>query len=180
MDKTIFSLLVFGSLVMMIISGIGLQRGLGKDVVVKEETTDALIPLYVKRTVGDLKAKDIMSKNLPKTSGKVLISKFVKDHLDSTKNTYLVMEEDKDVSGLVSIREIKKVSQKKWNLVNIENVMNREIIFAEPDEELSLALEKMNLHHYDLIPVKDTINNKTVGVITKHDIIQLLVKKNET
>ncbi|MGI0018649.1 MAG: cation:proton antiporter [Nitrosotalea sp.] len=178
LDKTIFSLLVFGSLVMMVISGIGLQKGLGKNVEVKEEPTDALIPLYVKMAIGDLKAKDVMSTNLPTTSGDVMISKFVKDHLDALTNSYLVLGDDDKFLGLVSIREIKRVSQKKWDATTLDKVMNREITFTDPDEELFLVLEKMNLHHYDLIPVKDALNDKKiVGVITKHDILQLLVKK---
>ena len=82
---------------------------------------------------------------------------------------------------MVSIREIKKISQKQWGTITIDRVMNKEIIFAEPDEELFSVLEKMNLHHYDLIPVRDTVNDKNAaGVITKHDMLQLLVKKPET
>ncbi|MGI0061658.1 MAG: cation:proton antiporter [Nitrosotalea sp.] len=180
LDKPIFSLLVFGSLVMMVISGIGLQKGLGRDVETKEEPTDALIPLYVKMALGDLKAKDVMSKNLPLTSGKVSISKFVKDHLDALTNTYLVLEDDGTLLGLVSIREIKRVSQKKWDMTTLDKVMNHEITFAEHDEELFSVLEKMNLHHYDLIPVRDAIaSKKVVGVISKHDMLQLLVKKSD-
>lgn len=178
LDKTIFSLLVFGSLVMMVISGIGLQRGLGRAVEAKEEPTDALIPLYVKMAMGDLKASDVMSKNLPMTSGKVPISKFVKDHLDALTNTYLVSEDGDTLLGLVSIREIKRASQKKWEMTTIDKVMNQEITFAEHDEELFSVLEKMNLHHYDLIPVRDAMDGKkVVGVISKHDMLQLLVKK---
>lgn len=181
LDDTIFSLLVFGSLVMMVISGIGLQRGLGKDINVKEEPTDALIPLYVKMAIGDLKAKDIMSTNLPRTNGKESLSKFVKDHLDALKNSYLVMEDNDILLGVVSIREINRVSQKKWNTITIDKVMNREVAFAEYDEELFSVLEKMNLHHYDLIPVSDPLDKrKVVGVITKHDMLQLLVKKPDS
>lgn len=178
LDKTIFSLLVFGSLVMMVISGTGLQKGLGKNVEAKEEPTDALIPLYVKMAMGDLKAKDIMSKNLPIVSGNTLISKFVKDHLNALTNSYLVLGDDGKFLGLVSIKEIKRVSQKKWDVITLYKIMNQEITFADPDEELFSVLEKMNLHHYDLIPVRDvTDKKKVVGVITKHDMLQLLVKK---
>lgn len=181
LDKTIFSLLVFGALVMMIISGIGLQRGLGRESVVKEEPTDALIPLYVKMALGDLKAKDVMVTNLPRINGTETISKFVKKHLDALKNTYLVLNDDDVFQGLVSIREIKKIRQKSWNEVIINEIMNHEVTFAEPDEELFSVLEKMNLHHYDLIPVSDSTNKKKiVGVITKHGILELLVKKPST
>lgn len=179
LDQAMFSLLVFGSLVMMVISGAGLTKGLGRKFETKEEPSEALIPMYVRMALGDLVAKDVMQSSSNSTTGNLLLSEFVKNYIDPLKTSYLVLDKQGDLAGIVSIREINRIPQKQWESVRVENVMNRHIIPALEDEELFSVLEKMNSHHYDLIPVVEQNSRKVKGVITKHDIMQLLVKPQE-
>ena len=80
--------------------------------------------------------------------------------------------------GTVSIREINKIPQKKWKSTKLEYMMNKKIIVSNANEDLFSVIEKMNLHHYDLILIVDITNNrKVVGIITRYNILQLLVNK---
>lgn len=180
LDNSLFSLLVFGTLIMMIISGNALQRGLGGRVEVRGEPREALIPLYVRLAFGDSIAKDVMSVSLPNVGKDIPVSQFVKEHLDAMKATYLVLDSNNTLLGAVSIREINKVPQKQWKTTKIESVMDKDITVAKADEDLFSVIEKMSLHHYDLIPVVDTVDpKKVIGVITRHDIMQLVVKQSK-
>ncbi|MFQ5920918.1 MAG: cation:proton antiporter, partial [Nitrososphaerales archaeon] len=94
LDSNLFSLLVFGTLIMMVVSGNFLQRGLGGRVEVKGEPREALIPLYARLAFGDSAAKDVMSVSLPAVDKEIVISKFVKERLDVRRGTYLVLAEN--------------------------------------------------------------------------------------
>ncbi len=177
LDENLFSLLVFGTLIMMVISGSVLQRGLGGKIEVKREPREALIPLYARIAFGDSTAKDVMSVSLPHADKDLSLSQFVQEHLDAAKGTYLVLDSGNRLLGVVSIREINKVPQEKWKGTKLEDVMDINVTTAHADEDLFSIIEKMNVRHYDLIPVVDTTDmNKVIGVITKHDLMQMLVR----
>lgn len=179
LDDSLFSLLVLGTLVMMVISGNTLQRGLGGKVDVRSEPREALIPLYARLAFGDSAAKDVMSVSLPHAEKDITVTQFVQEHLDRVKSTYLVLDDRNILLGAVSIREINKVPQKTWKTTSLESIMDRDITVANADEDLFSVIEKMNLHNYDLIPVVDTSDvRKVVGVITRHGLMQLLVWKD--
>ncbi len=178
LDSSLFSLLVFGTLIMMVLSGNGLQRTLGREVQVKGESPEALIPLYVRIAFADVTAKDVMSVSLPYADKDTSISQFLQEHFDAAKATYLVLDGKNMLLGAVSIREINKVPQREWKKTKLEDVINQKVVVSNADEDLFSVIEKMNLHHYDLIPIADRKDlRKVVGVITKHDIMKLLVKK---
>ncbi|MFQ5969740.1 MAG: cation:proton antiporter [Nitrososphaerales archaeon] len=177
-DESLFSLLVFGTLIMMVLSSAILQRGLGLRVEVKGEPREALIPLYVKLAMSDSTAKDAMSVTLPHVDKDTTISQFVAEHLDEGKATYLVLDSRNLLLGAVSIREINKVPQKQWSMTKLEEVMEKNVTVAREDEDLFSVIEKMNRHNYELIPIVDALDvRKVTGVISRHDIMQLLVKQ---
>ena len=178
LENELFSLLVFGTLVMMILSASSLQRALGREEEVKGESPEALIPYYVRIAFADLNAKDVMSVSLPHVDKDTSVSQFLHEHLDIAKSTYLVLDDKNMLLGTVSIREINKIPQKKWKSTKLEYMMNKKIIVSNANEDLFSVIEKMNLHHYDLIPIVDITNNrKVVGIITRYNILQLLVNK---
>ncbi|MFQ5940385.1 MAG: cation:proton antiporter [Nitrososphaerales archaeon] len=178
LDGSLFSLLVFGTLIMMVISGNSLQRALGGKIEVKREPREALIPLYARIAFAEITAKDVMSVSLPYVAKDASLSQFLREHLDAAKSTYLVLDDKNMLLGAVSIREIKKIRQARWNTTKLEEVMNKNIVVSSVDEDLFSVIEKMNLHHYDLIPVTDlTDPRRVIGVITRHEIMKLLVKK---
>ena len=85
LENELFSLLVFGTLVMMILSASSLQRALGREEEVKDESPEALIPYYVRIAFADLNAKDVMSVSLPQVDKDTSVSKFLHEHLDIAK-----------------------------------------------------------------------------------------------
>ena len=177
LENELFSLLVFGTLVMMILSASSLQHALGREEEVKGESPEALIPYFVRIAFADLNAKDVMSVSLPHVDKDTSVSQFLQEHLDIAKSTYLVLE-IKIFFLAVSTREINKIPQKKWKSTKLEDMMNKKIIVSNANEDLFSVIEKMNLHHYDLIPIVDITNNrKVVGIITRYNILQLLVNK---
>ena len=140
MENELFSLLVFGTLVMMILSASSLQRALGREEVVKGESPEALIPYYVRIAFADLDAKDVMSVSLPHVDKDTFVSQFLEEHLDIAKATYLVLDDKNMLLGAVSIREINKIPQKKWKSTKLEVMMNKKIVVSNANQDFGFVL----------------------------------------
>lgn len=181
LDSELFSLLVLGTLIMMTISGITLQNSLRRESKEKVEVSDVgLMPVYFRRVLSNYTAKDIMSDPTSRITKDVYISEFVATHLDTAKSTYLLLNNDNKLTGAVSIREINSVPQKKWKNTKISNVIDSQIAVVTADEYLYTIIQKMNLYHFDLIPVVDSfLSRKVIGIITSSQIMNLLLKHEE-
>jgi len=79
LDNSLFSLLVLGTLMTMIISSVELQRKLKKIIHVKVGTLElGLIPIYFRRVVSDMHAISVTNTDFLKTNQNLTISEFLK------------------------------------------------------------------------------------------------------
>ncbi|MCV0431809.1 cation:proton antiporter [Nitrosopumilus sp.] len=179
MDNRLFSLLVLGTLITMIISSVELQRKLKKIAPFKIGASElGLVPLYFRRVVSDTPAIAVINTAFSKTTPDITIEEFQKNNT-ITKKPFLVFENERLV-GLVSKREIDKSHKNTRDLVTIGDIMYKKIHTALPEDYLFSVIQKMNSHPFDMIPVIDT-NNKVIGIITDEAIMNLLteIKKPE-
>jgi len=56
--------------------------------------------------------------------------------------------------------------------------MNKKFHTASPDEYLYSVIQKMNSHHFDIIPVIDPKNENLVGIVTNRSIMNMLTESN--
>lgn len=177
LDETLFSLLVMGTLFMMVISGVLLQKSLGHAAESKEVPQNTILPIYFRRAFDSVLAGQILSKTIPTISKDMTVNEFFATHMDTIKRSYLVMSGDA-LLGMVSLREISKVPKKDWKKVRMENIMIESIKTTHPEEYLYSVVSKMNEHDFDLIPVSESkdMPHKIIGVINYKDIIKLLTE----
>lgn len=178
MDNKLFSLLVLGTLITMIISSVELQRKLKKITQFKVGAIElGLIPLYFRRVVSDTPAIAVINTAYSKTTQDVTLTEFTKKNT-LTKKPFLVFDDKDYLVGLISKREIKNSHKKTRDLTTVGDVMYTKFYTALPDDYLFAVIQKMNSHPFDLIPVVDPKNNrKVIGVITDEEIMNLLVEK---
>jgi len=175
MDDKLFSLLVLGTLMTMIISSVELQRKLKKIVHVKVGTLElGLIPIYFRRVVSDTPAIAVINTSFSKTTPDITLKEFVENN-KITKNPFLVLDKEEKLLGLVSKNEIDKSHKKTRDSTTIADVMYRKFHTALPDEYLFSVIQKMNTHPFDMIPIIDPKNDgKVIGIITNKGIMELL------
>jgi predicted transcriptional regulator len=177
MDSRLFSLLVLGTLITMIISSVELQRKLKKIIHFKVGTLElGLMPIYFRRVVSDTQAISVMNKEYSKTSSDISVKDF------STKNNigkipFLVFDNSDKLVGMISKREIEKADKKTRDLIIISDIMYTKFHTAQQDEYLYSVIQKMNSHPFDIIPIIDQENNgKVIGIITNEGIMELLTE----
>jgi len=174
MDDKLFSLLVLGTLMTMIISSVELQRKLKKIIHVKVGTLElGLMPIYFRRVVSDTPAIAVINTTFSKTTPDITIKEFTEKN-KVTKNPFLVFDKQDNLIGLVSKNEIDKSHKKTRDSTTIADVMHKKFQTALPDEYLFSVIQKMNTHPFDMIPIIDPKDGKVIGIITNTGIIELL------
>jgi Kef-type K+ transport system membrane component KefB len=180
-EKPMFSLLVFGTLITMVISSVELQRRLRKIVQVKVGTNElGLLPSFFRRVVSDYTAEQVMNKEFTKISPKTNLEEFLGANDVNSKSIFLVCDEMDDPIGLVSQKEIKKIQKKNYSETTIGDIMYKKYHTVTPKEQIFAIIQKMNSHPLDAIPVVgNSGSKKIVGIVTADNIMELLVKKEE-
>ncbi|NJK78190.1 MAG: CBS domain-containing protein [Nanoarchaeota archaeon] len=180
LEDDLFSLLVFGTLLTMIISSIELQRKLKKIIHVKVGTMElGLMPIYFRRVVSDVPAIAVIVTDFPKTTLLLTIKAFLEQNTLG-KNPFLVFDANDKLVGLVSKREINRYHKKTFDAITIDDVMVKKFNTVTPDEYLFSVIQKMNLHPFDIIPVVDPKNDNVIGIVTNHSIMNLLTETQKS
>ena len=174
-DEKLFSLLVLGTLMTMIISSVELQRKLKKIVQVKIGTLElGLIPIYFRRVVSDTPAIAVINTSFSKTTPDITIKEFIANN-KITKSPFLVFDKEDNLVGMISKNEINRYHKKTHDSTTIADVMYKKFHTALPDEYLFSVIQKMNTHPFDMIPITDPENHgKVIGVVTNKGIMELL------
>jgi len=176
LSNELFSLLVLGTLIVMTISSVELQRKLKKIIHVKVGTLElGLIPAYFRQVVSDVPAIAVIVTDFPKITQNLTLKEFLDTH-DLGKKSFLVMNEQNKPVGMVSKHEIGKFDKKTHDSITIADVMNKKFHIASPDEYLYSVIQKMNSHHFDIIPIIDPKNENLVGIVTNHSIMNILTE----
>jgi hypothetical protein len=141
MDSRLFSLLVLGTLITMIISSVELQRKLKKIIHFKVGTLElGLMPIYFRRVVSDTHAVSVMNKEYSKTSSDISVKDFsVKNNIK--KIPFLVFDNSDKLVGIISKRQIEKLI-KTLDLIIISDIMYTKFHTAQPDEYLYSVIQK--------------------------------------
>ena len=180
LGEDLFSLLVFGTLVMMVLSSVLLQKNLKKIVQIKIGSSEiGMMPLYFRQAVSNLKIEHVMKENFHKIPHTQTISEYLKEHPDGEKKSYLVFDDADNFLGAVSPKELKKVSKDMRSMVPIGKIVNPHIGHVTLDEYLFSAVQKLNSQHFHLIPVMSLDYRHVVGIVTDQMVMDLLVQEKQ-
>lgn len=173
LKEELFSLLVFGTLITMVIASVELQRNLKKVVhVVVGSKELALVPVYFRRVIAEHTIEKIMNVNFNQISPHDTINKILDEKRFEDQD--FVVIENKQIVGLVSKKDIDKTDKKMRDIIQVEHIMHKKFQTAIPQEFLFSAIQKLNSNPVDLIPVLDPINLEPVGTVTPNKVTQLL------
>ena len=141
-DEKLFSLLVLGTLMTMIISSVELQRKLKKIVQVKIGTLElGLIPIYFRRVVSDTPAIAVINTSFSKTTPDITIKEFIANN-KITKSPFLVFDKEDNIVGMISKNEINRFHKKTRDSTTVADVMYKKFHTALPDEYLFSVIQK--------------------------------------
>lgn len=126
-------------------------------------------------------AKHAMSPPEAIVPGEMTVHDFYESHVDLGFRTYAVLDRERKLDGIVTIKDIGKCPREERRRKRIRDVMTKNVVFAHPDEGLYEILEKMILHGYSMVPIVSPEDRTLLGVITRRDVLTHFVpRKNRS
>ena len=175
LNDDLFSLLVFGTLITMVVASVELQRNIKKVIQVKVGADElALFPVYFRRAIEKTTIDSIMNLEYNEISPEIPLRE-VKNHRKFPNQDYVVSEGNM-VVGIVSQKDVDKAIKEK-NEGKVKDIMHEKFQTAIPQEFLFSAISKLNSNPAHIVPVLDPISLSLVGTITSEKIMSLLIQK---
>ncbi|MEM0333720.1 MAG: CBS domain-containing protein [Candidatus Aenigmatarchaeota archaeon] len=113
--------------------------------------------------------KDVMNKNVVVAKPIVTLREASKVMGEMNMGSLVVMEDDKIVGIITSTDILKAIGDgKDPDKTLVKDVMSKDVITIQADEDVSKAVEIMVQHKIKRLPVM--MNDKLVGIITVSDI----------
>ncbi|HDZ76598.1 MAG TPA: CBS domain-containing protein [Candidatus Omnitrophica bacterium] len=132
----------------------------------------------VQELVYELKVRDAMRKDIIRSSPDILMSELGETLRSNRISGTPIVEHDKLV-GIISIEDFIKWLAEGGKDCPIESRMTRSIKTLYDDEPLVHAIGKLDKLGFGRFPVIDRATGKLLGVITKGDIIESLLRELE-
>ena len=120
------------------------------------------------------KVADVMHRDYTVVSPGTTLEQLVNEHILGTGQRYLIVEQNGKVTGLLTVHEIKKISQSEWSTTTAAQAMipAAKLKCVRPDTNLVDALGEMDRDGVSQLPVMD--GDQIMGVLGRDDVISLL------
>lgn len=122
--------------------------------------------------------RDIMNRHPGSVEPDLLMSEAVYKHFLRYGTRALPVCEGNQLRGILTLTDVKRVSQDQWNWVKVSHAMTRMPLWSlSPDDELSQALDVLAEHSLNQAPVLE--GGRLVGMLNRAEIIQFLHSSKE-
>lgn len=175
----LFSLVVFGIVVMILATSIALKRGIITGASKTElEDADTLTPLYTRTVLGDLQVKDVYTTSPPIAYGDMTVRQFADKHNDDPADpAYIaVTKTARSYLGIVTPAQLRKIDKKSWDVAIVNDISMQHVRAVKMDELLYEVVEYMALHDLDLLAVISDDDKQVIGGVMRKDILGHLSK----
>jgi CBS domain-containing protein len=124
------------------------------------------------RSLQDMTAQQIMSRDFSIIPRQLTLSKLVQDFVMTTGHSQFVVYDEDKLHGILNIDEMKTVPRKNWDKTTVNQVMtpSSKQSTAYVDQSASEVLDRMNVYRISLIPVLD--GNRVVGLAVREAMLR--------
>jgi Zn-dependent protease len=121
-----------------------------------------------------MKVHEVMKADVITVTEDLSVRDLVDDYFFKYHYDCFPVAEDGRLKGLVTLREIKKVSRESWGVTRVGDIMQTDTrdISVTPGDELSAVLVRVMRDQCGRLPVVD--GDRVVGIITRKDILEAL------
>ena len=163
--------------------GVMVARKLCPDSIDSMELSRKGIHLHVGKELNIMKSmsvKDVMTNTYEWIPEHMILSAFLKHLKNSRAQYYPVLNQSKELTGIVSFQDIRGILLEEGleDLVIMKEVMVIDLITLSPDDDLAQAMEKFGSKDIELIPIVDEKDSKKlIGMLKRKDVINAYNKE---
>ncbi len=126
--------------------------------------------LMVSQSLEEVKIEDLMTKDVVTVSPESSVSKLIETMLDRRHLGYPVIDENRNVVGIVTLQDLQR---RDTNEDKVEDIMTKEVITIPKDHHAMEAFKRIIQNNLGRLIVVDK-KGKMVGIITRTDIMNAL------
>lgn len=178
----LFSLVVFGIVIMILATSITLKRQMSlassapKEVVKEisvEAAADTVMPLYTRIALLDLRVSDVYTATPPTVAGDLTIKQFVGKEGMGWKPAYIALSAEGRYLGLVKPDSVHRVGKGHWEDTRVAQIANPHPRAFKLDDFLYDVIEYMALHDLEMLAVVSD-DATVVGGIMRRDVLRYI------
>jgi len=130
-------------------------------------------------TLQGITASEIMTSTCPVIPSDVTINRLVQEYIFTGGHRCFLVTDDGELKGILTLRNIKTVSQPKWEVTQVRDVMTpaEKLKVAYPDQDILSVLEQMDENSISQMPVVN--EGRVVGLVTRDNLIRLLYTRSK-
>jgi len=135
----------------------------------------------VRETLINITANHLMTQDCPTVSGEISIADLIDDYvIEDGNRCFFIILENGHIEGMLTLHNIKKVEQEKWDTLLVKNIMTPldDLITAPPDENAWILLRKMDEADINQIPVIES--GQMIGLVTRKNLLHYLRNCSDT
>ncbi len=135
--------------------------------------------LTVRNLLAGHTVSEVMSQECPEVDAGLTLDRLVSEHMLRTGARCFPVIEGGTLRGLLTLHNIKGVSQDRWATTTVDQVMTRveELKRVGPDEELWTAMQNMTEEGVNQLPVMD--DGQLLGMLGRDNVLSFIRIKGE-
>jgi Zn-dependent protease len=132
-----------------------------------------------KGVLRDLRVSEIMARSCVVVNRGISLQEFVDMYLLTTGQRCFAVEDEGQLTGLITPRDVGKVPRYLWDKTPVGDAMRplKELQIVTPDTEVTDAIKLLAGNDINQLPV--VANGKLVGVVSRAQLLQLLQVRSE-
>lgn len=125
------------------------------------------------------KAAELMTQDCPSVPRDLTLGDLVRRHIFLTGRRCFLVSGDGRLEGMVTLREVKKVPQERWDTMTVAQAMlpAEKLHVARYDEDALTILERMDEEDINQMPV--TKDGEVVGMIGRDNLLRFIRTRSE-
>jgi CIC family chloride channel protein len=157
--------------------GTSIARHYRKDGIFTYELTEAGIELREgkeQNLLKELKVRNVMSSAPVILPESMSLRKFAGFISTSRHGSFPLVNFRQELTGMISIHDFLEISPEEelLDLVVLKELADTDIVTVTPGDSLALAMDRISLRDFEILPVVDARDRKKVlGVLSRHDMI---------
>lgn len=178
----LFSLVVFGIVIMILATSITLKRQMSlassapeeiaKEISV-EAAADTIMPLYTRIALMDLRVSDVYTTTPPTVTSDLTIKQFIDREGTGWKPAYIAVSPQGKYVGLVKPESVHRVGRGHWDDTRVTQIANPHPRSFKLDDFLYDVIEYMALHDLNILAVASD-DTTVVGAIMRRDVLRYI------
>lgn len=144
-----------------------------------DAATASLVEREAMALIRGVRVGDVMSRDCLTVSGATSLQSFVDDYLLRSGRRCFVVEEQGQMSGLITANEVRRVERELWARTTVRDAMRplSQLRVVSPQTPAADALELMRREDVNQLPVVS--DGKLMGIFSRSELLQLLQARAE-